>query len=67
MWPDGPLAHSRRYLLTRNHSKQSTAAEYVKVSSYGGYTTNLPIEDVTGGQAMVATHAAGAPLTLCGP
>jgi DMSO/TMAO reductase YedYZ molybdopterin-dependent catalytic subunit len=31
-------------------------------SCYGGYTTNLPIEDVTDGKAMVATHADGEPL-----
>lgn len=30
-----------------------TAAEYVVAFSDGGYTTNLPLEDVTGGQAWV--------------
>jgi DMSO/TMAO reductase YedYZ molybdopterin-dependent catalytic subunit len=29
-------------------------ARHVLASSYGGYTTNLPIEDVTGGRAWVA-------------
>jgi DMSO/TMAO reductase YedYZ molybdopterin-dependent catalytic subunit len=28
----------------------------------GGYTTNLPVADLTGGRAMVATHFDGAPL-----
>jgi DMSO/TMAO reductase YedYZ molybdopterin-dependent catalytic subunit len=31
-----------------------TAAEYVMAHSYGGYTTNLPLEDVTGGKAWIA-------------
>jgi DMSO/TMAO reductase YedYZ molybdopterin-dependent catalytic subunit len=31
-----------------------TAAEFVMAHSYGGYTTNLPLEDVTGGKAWVA-------------
>ena len=30
-----------------------TAAEYVTVFSDGGYTTNLPLEDLTGGRAWV--------------
>ena len=28
-----------------------------------GYTTNVPVEDLTGGKAMVATHYDGQPLT----
>ena len=31
-----------------------TAADYALVRSYGGYTTNLPLEDVTGGKAWLA-------------
>jgi DMSO/TMAO reductase YedYZ molybdopterin-dependent catalytic subunit len=31
-----------------------TAAEYVMAYSDGGYTTNLPLDDVTGGKAWVA-------------
>jgi DMSO/TMAO reductase YedYZ molybdopterin-dependent catalytic subunit len=31
-----------------------TSAEYVLAFSDGGYTTNLPLEDVTGGKAWVA-------------
>src|SRR5215472_2706114 len=31
-----------------------TAADYVMAFSDGGYTTNLPLEDVTGGKAWVA-------------
>jgi DMSO/TMAO reductase YedYZ molybdopterin-dependent catalytic subunit len=37
-------------------------AHHLIASSYGGYTTNLPVQDVTGGQALVATHAEGKPL-----
>jgi DMSO/TMAO reductase YedYZ molybdopterin-dependent catalytic subunit len=31
-----------------------TSAEFVVAHSYGGYTTNLPLEDVTGGKAWIA-------------
>lgn len=37
-------------------------ANHLIAYCYGGYTTNLPIEDVTGGKALVATHADGEPL-----
>ena len=39
-----------------------TAAEYVMAHSYGGYTTNLPLEDVTGGRAWIAYAFDGEPL-----
>ena len=39
-----------------------TAAEFVMAHSYGGYTTNLPLEDVTGGKAWVAYEFGGEPL-----
>ncbi len=38
-------------------------AMHLIASCYGGYTTNLPVEDVTRGQALVATQAGGQPLT----
>ncbi len=41
----------------------SSNANYLLASSYGGYSTNLPIDDVIGGKAMIATHAEGKPLT----
>jgi DMSO/TMAO reductase YedYZ molybdopterin-dependent catalytic subunit len=39
-----------------------TAAEFIMAHSYGGYTTNLPLEDVTGGKAWVAYAFGGEPL-----
>src|SRR5258707_3045546 len=39
-----------------------TSAEFVMAFSDGGYTTNLPLEDVTGGKAWVAFAFDGAPL-----
>jgi DMSO/TMAO reductase YedYZ molybdopterin-dependent catalytic subunit len=39
-----------------------TSAEYVMVSSFGGYTTNLPLEDVTDGKAWVVFNYGGTPL-----
>ena len=39
-----------------------TAAEYVTAFCDGGYTTNLPLEDVTGGKAWIAYSYEGDPL-----
>jgi DMSO/TMAO reductase YedYZ molybdopterin-dependent catalytic subunit len=39
-----------------------TAAAYVVQYSDGGYTTNLPLEDVTGGKAWIAFGYNGEPL-----
>jgi DMSO/TMAO reductase YedYZ molybdopterin-dependent catalytic subunit len=39
-----------------------TTAEYVVAFCDGGYTTNLPLEDVTGGRAWVAYEYDGEPL-----
>jgi len=39
-----------------------TAAEYALARSYGGYTTNLPLEDLLDGKAWVAYAFGGAPL-----
>jgi DMSO/TMAO reductase YedYZ molybdopterin-dependent catalytic subunit len=39
-----------------------TSAEYVLAFCDGGYTTNLPLEDVTGGKAWVAFGFGGEPL-----
>jgi DMSO/TMAO reductase YedYZ molybdopterin-dependent catalytic subunit len=39
-----------------------TSAEYVSAFSDGGYTTNLPLEDVMGGKAWVAYAYGEAPL-----
>jgi DMSO/TMAO reductase YedYZ molybdopterin-dependent catalytic subunit len=39
-----------------------TAAEYVMAHCDGGYTTNLPLEDVTGGRAWLVHSFDGQPL-----
>ena len=39
-----------------------TEAEYVTAWSDGGYTTNVPLEDLMGGQAWIAHTFAGEPL-----
>ena len=39
-----------------------TDAKYVRAWSDGGYTTNLPLEDVTGGRAWIAYEFNGKPL-----
>jgi len=40
-----------------------TAAEFALARSYGGYTTNLPLRDLLGGQAWIAYRYGGADLT----
>jgi DMSO/TMAO reductase YedYZ molybdopterin-dependent catalytic subunit len=40
----------------------STSADHVMAFSSGGYTTNLPLEDLTGGRAWVAFAYDGEPL-----
>jgi DMSO/TMAO reductase YedYZ molybdopterin-dependent catalytic subunit len=39
-----------------------TAADFALVHSYGGYTTNLPLEDLVEGKAWVADEYDGEPL-----
>jgi DMSO/TMAO reductase YedYZ molybdopterin-dependent catalytic subunit len=39
-----------------------TSAEYVSVFCDGGYTTNLPLADLTGGKAWIAYEYEGEPL-----
>jgi DMSO/TMAO reductase YedYZ molybdopterin-dependent catalytic subunit len=39
-----------------------TSADYVLAFCDGGYTTNLPLEDVTGGKAWIAYEFGGEPL-----
>jgi DMSO/TMAO reductase YedYZ molybdopterin-dependent catalytic subunit len=39
-----------------------TEAEHVRAWCDGGYTTNLPLEDVTGGRAWIAYEFDGEPL-----
>jgi DMSO/TMAO reductase YedYZ molybdopterin-dependent catalytic subunit len=39
-----------------------TAAEYALAFSDGGYTTNVPLEDLTGGKAWIAYEYDGKPL-----
>lgn len=39
-----------------------TAADYVMAHSYGGYTTNVPLEDLLNGQAWIAYEYDGEPL-----
>jgi len=40
-----------------------TAADYALIRAYGGYTTNLPIEDLLDGQAWIAYEFDGDELT----
>jgi DMSO/TMAO reductase YedYZ molybdopterin-dependent catalytic subunit len=49
-------------LLSEAAAKGITPSPYVLARCDGGYTTNLPLADVTGGKAMVAFVYDGAPL-----
>jgi DMSO/TMAO reductase YedYZ molybdopterin-dependent catalytic subunit len=49
-------------LLAAAAPKGVTPAPYVVASSYGGYTTNLPLADLTGGKAWIAFGYDGASL-----
>ena len=49
--------------LDRLFEDVQTSYDYVMVRSSGGYTTNLRLEDLLGGQAWIATGAQGKPLT----
>jgi DMSO/TMAO reductase YedYZ molybdopterin-dependent catalytic subunit len=40
-----------------------TAADYALVHAYGGYTTNLPLEDLLDGQAWIVHRYDGEDLT----
>jgi len=44
------------------HVKLAPEAHYVMAHCDGGYTTNLPLRDLTGGRAFVATRYGGEPL-----
>jgi DMSO/TMAO reductase YedYZ molybdopterin-dependent catalytic subunit len=39
-----------------------TAADFVLIDSYGGYTTNVPLEDLLDGKAWIVHEYDGAPL-----
>jgi DMSO/TMAO reductase YedYZ molybdopterin-dependent catalytic subunit len=43
-------------------ARAEPTGEYAMAYSYGGYTTNLPLDDLTDGKAWVATEYEGHPL-----
>ncbi len=49
--------------LDRLFEEVETEHDYVMAHSVGGYTTNLPLDEVLDGQAWVAFEAEGEPLT----
>ncbi|MFH8797897.1 molybdopterin-dependent oxidoreductase, partial [Streptomyces sp. NPDC017941] len=49
--------------LDRLFEDVETSHDYAMVRSFGGYTTNLPLEDLLDGQAWIATEAQGSPLS----
>jgi len=51
-----------RALLARARVKPE--ARFVMLHSYGGYTTNVPLEDLDRDDVLLATHHGGEPLTL---
>jgi DMSO/TMAO reductase YedYZ molybdopterin-dependent catalytic subunit len=49
--------------LDRLFADVETTQDYVMAHSYGGYTTNVPLDELLDGQAWVAVEAEGEPLT----
>ena len=49
--------------LDRLFEGVETGYEFVMAHSYGGYTTNVPLDELLDGQAWVAVEAEGEPLT----
>lgn len=54
--------HWRGVALDTFFEDIETYYEYAMVHSYGGYTTNLPLEDLVGGKAWIAYEYDGEPL-----
>jgi len=48
--------------LDRLFEDVETSCDYVMAHSYGGYTTNVPLDELLDGQAWIATEAEGEPL-----
>ena len=48
--------------LDRLFDEVESSFDYTMVGSYGGYTTNVPLEDLLEGRAWIATEAEGEPL-----
>ena len=55
--------HWRGVPLDKVFEEIETSADYVMAHSYGGYTTNVPLDELLDGQAWVAFEADGEPLT----
>lgn len=49
--------------LDRVFAEVETSHRYAMVHSFGGYTTNLALDDLLGGRSWIAFEADGAPLT----
>ena len=48
--------------LLRAAGRAEPPAHYIMAHSHGGYTTNLPVADLVGRQAMIATRYEGLPI-----
>jgi DMSO/TMAO reductase YedYZ molybdopterin-dependent catalytic subunit len=54
--------HWRGVSVDKLFENVETTYEYAMAHSYGGYTTNLPLQDLLDGQAWIATEFEGEPL-----
>ena len=54
--------HWRGVSVDKLFADVESSYEYVMAHSYGGYTTNLPLQDLLDGQAWIATEFEGEPL-----
>ncbi|GAA2074583.1 sulfite oxidase-like oxidoreductase [Pseudolysinimonas kribbensis] len=49
--------------LDKIFAQVTTSSDYVMAHSYGGYTTNIPLDELLDGRAWIAFEADGRPLT----
>ena len=56
------FADSYRWSVPLKTAIDEPPAPYLMAHCDGGYTTNLPVEDLIGGKGMVASHYDGEPL-----
>ncbi len=49
--------------LDRLFAEVDTSHHFAMVHSFGGYTTNIALDDLLGGKSWIAFEADGAPLT----
>ena len=58
-----PTGRASRSTTSSRRPGSRAPTDFVLAHSYDGYSTNVPVKDLAGGKAMVATAYEGAPIT----